>query len=139
MTTGLGRSAVAALAVMFLLFAGYDLAMNYAAHSQQLNPQAAEVVRQQLIAEGITPKRALCQSDSGDPRTLPAVEQIAALHPGEKLKLYRCNAELPIQEAESLGTNPSRSYCVVGFSGPTPWQAIQTPWDGCASLAPHAS
>lgn len=135
-----GRSLITVLVVVFLLFAGVDLALRYAATRQSTNPQAEQVVTQELASRDITVKRVLCQSDHTDPKTLPAVEQIVSLHPDEQPKLYQCSVQLPTGENETIDPSQDRGFCVVGFSGQTPWQAIDTPGAlGCGALAPRTS
>ena len=101
-----------------------------AAPQHREQPKAVATVQQQLAGRGVTATSVGCARDSADPATLPAVAQIASLHPAQTPSLYGCDA-----------SNPGATYwfCVVGFNGQAPWTAIETtpPQQGCASLGPQ--
>jgi hypothetical protein len=101
-----------------------------AAHSTSSYPTAVATVHQDLARRGVTATSISCARDSADPATLPAVAQIASLHPTQTPSLYGCDAS---------NSGATYWFCVVGFNGQAPWTAIETtpPQQGCASLGPQ--
>jgi hypothetical protein len=105
-------------------------------HPQTPDSEAVTTVKSELARRGLEVDQVNCDPSRLDPKKLPAVTQVAKLHPDQLPLLYDCSAELK-------GTPPKNepgfdlSWCVLGFTGSAPWVAYATQYR-CASMVRKA-
>ena len=118
-------------ALMFILGALYS----YSLGNHGGDGKAAAAVKQTLTARGLSADLISCSKQSLAASSVPALAPVARLHPGQSTTLYNCTVRLTANvAAQQVGPDADREFCVVGFSGSAPWDAVDSDYSACQWL-----
>ena len=108
----------------------------YQRHPKPSGSKAVATVKAELASRGVPVNAVSCQANHLDPTSLPAITQVASLHPDETPLLYDCTADLS-GKPPAKEPGHDEAWCVLGFTGSAPWVAYSTE-HGCPSMVGKA-